>query len=60
MIDPLAAMRAACLAVSEGEANEIEMEWRRPTDALGENEETLLITVRREVRHINVQRQEDP
>jgi hypothetical protein len=47
-------MRAACLAVSEGEANEIELEWTRPIDSLGEQEERLTITVRREVKHFRM------
>jgi hypothetical protein len=52
VIDPLAAMRAACLAIADGEANEVEMEWSEQTDA--DRETRLIITVRREVRHITL------
>lgn len=30
MLDPLAAMAAACIAISNGEANEIELNWSQP------------------------------
>lgn len=52
IVDPLAAMAAACIAVGNGDANEIELCWCRPLD--NDLEETLTITVRREVRHFNL------
>lgn len=51
IVDPLAAMASACIAIANGEANEIEMNWTKPVD--GSYEESLTITVRREVRHFN-------
>jgi len=53
IIDPLAAMQAACIAISNGEANEIEFSWSQPGEGL--SDETLTITVRREVKHFHVQ-----
>lgn len=52
IVDPLAAMAAACIAVGNGDSNEIELCWSRPVDGL--TEETLTITVRREVRHFQM------
>jgi hypothetical protein len=52
IVDPLAAMAAACIAISNGEANEIELNWTQPIDAT--TEESLNIVVRREVRHIGL------
>jgi hypothetical protein len=51
IVDPLAAMASACIAIANGEANEIEMNWTVPVD--GAYDESLTITVRREVRHLN-------
>jgi hypothetical protein len=53
MLDPLAAMRSACMAIADGEANEIEMEWSEENDV--GRESRLIITVRREVRNIVLQ-----
>jgi hypothetical protein len=50
--DPLASMQAACIAISNGEANEIELHWTQPVDS--SSEESLTITIRRSVRHIHV------
>lgn len=52
IVDPLAAMQAACIAIANGEANEIEFNWTRPID--GMSDESLTITVRREVRHFHI------
>lgn len=52
IVDPLAAMASACIAISNGEANEIELSWTRPIDAT--SDESLCITIRREVRHIGL------
>jgi len=52
IVDPLAAMAAACIAVGNGDANEIELCWSRPLDSV--SDESLTITVRREVRHFNL------
>lgn len=52
IVDPLAAMASACIAIANGEANEIEMNWTLPTT--GTYDESLTITVRREVRHIGL------
>ena len=49
IVDPLAAMASACIAIANGEANEIEMNWTKPVD--GTYDESLTIIVRREVRH---------
>ena len=46
--DPFAAMTAACIAIANGDANEIELHWN---ESVGEVDSTLTITVRREVRH---------
>lgn len=51
IVDPLAAMASACIAIANGEANEIEMNWTKPVD--GTYDESLTIIVRREVRHYN-------
>lgn len=51
-IDPIAAMNAAVISVGNGEADEIEMEWR--TESIDGNETVLSITVRRHVRHIHI------
>lgn len=51
IVDPLAAMTSACIAIANGEANEIEMNWTKPVD--GTYDESLTIIVRREVRHYN-------
>jgi hypothetical protein len=50
MIDPLAAMQAACLSVANGDAAEVEIEFTQPFGNM-DAEERLTITVRREVRH---------
>jgi hypothetical protein len=49
--DPLATMQAALIALSNGEATEIEMAWSVPVN--GEFVESLTITVRREVTATN-------
>lgn len=57
MIDPLSALRAACIAVADGEAGEIELEWRTSRDDAVDQpgvEETLTIVVRREVKPFHV------
>ncbi len=52
IVDPLAAMAAACIAISNGEANEIELTWSQPIDSM--SDESLTINVRREVRHLHM------
>jgi hypothetical protein len=52
IVDPLAAMAAACIAISNGEANEIELNWSQPVEGI--TDESLTITVRREIRHFYV------
>lgn len=55
MIEPLAAMRAACMAIADGDAHEIELVWRDTTEDRVDQpatEHELTITVRREVRHL--------
>jgi hypothetical protein len=54
VIDPLAAMKAACLQIGDGDADEIELEWRTTSEDRIDQpgmETVLTITVRREVRH---------
>jgi len=51
IVDPLAAMASACIAIANGEANEIEMNWTKPV--ADTYDESLTIIVRREVRHYN-------
>lgn len=55
IVDPFAAMSAACIAISNGEANEIELsfstEHRAPGGMEPDRRDDLTITVRREVRH---------
>jgi hypothetical protein len=55
-VDPLAAMQAACIAMSEAVGtSEIEMEWTTdrhvPGDVEADVQERITITVRREARH---------
>lgn len=55
MVDPLAAMAAACIAIADGDAAEIELRWHDTTEGridMPEKETELTITVRREVQHI--------
>lgn len=56
-VDPLVALPSACLAIADGEANEIEMEWRTTSEDRIDQpgvETVLTITVRREVRHLTM------
>jgi hypothetical protein len=54
MIDPIVWMRAACIALSEEKAAELEMTWERPTEDEGQSERRQNV-VRREVQHNNLE-----
>jgi hypothetical protein len=52
VIDPLAAMQAACIAIGNGEAAEIELEWNDVTpDGI---ERRMTIYVRKTVKHFQL------
>lgn len=52
MVDPITAMNAAVISVGNGEAGEIELEWW--TENEDQTTTHLIITIRREVRHIKL------
>ena len=53
-VDLMAAMYAAVTAIEEGKVGEVELE-HRVEDERGDRVEVLLITVRRDVKHFQVQ-----